>query len=63
MGKVYRSFEAYLQDNYYNEFYNALNRYIIRKGDALDFKSYMVLDPSKFKLSDFKICSVSFRNM
>ena len=63
MGKVYRSFEAYLQDNYYNEFYNALNRYIIRKGDALDFKSYTVLDPSKFKLSDFKICSVSFRNM
>lgn len=60
MQNTYKSFEAYLEDNYYNEMYEAIKNFIMHKGRAFDLNSYNVLDLSYVDLEDIHVKSISF---
>ena len=55
----YATFEAYLQDNYYNEIFKAVNNYLWTKGRN-GLGSYVVLDPKYLKLDDIHVKKVRF---
>lgn len=57
--KKYASFAEYLQDNYYNEIFKAVKRYLLSKGRN-GLSSYVVLDPRYFELDDIHVKNVSF---
>jgi hypothetical protein len=57
--KTYATFEAYLQDKYYNEIFQAVKKRLLSKGrNGLD--SYVVLDPRYLELDDIHVRAVSF---
>ncbi|GED68012.1 hypothetical protein BRE01_17140 [Brevibacillus reuszeri] len=59
MHKNYRSFEAYLEDIYYDEMHQAIKNSILQKGRrSLD--SYDVLDPSYIEVENIRVRSITF---
>lgn len=54
------SFEKYLEQNYYNEIFKAIQNYMWSHKNSLGLYSYVVLDMSYIKLDDIHIKSVSF---
>ncbi len=60
MSRSYRCFADYMQDQYYNEMFKAIQNYILKHGRSLDYKTFTVLDPTYFNLEDVKARSVSF---
>lgn len=54
------SFEKYLEQNYYNEIFKAIQNYMWSHKNSLGLYSYVVLDMSYIKLDDIHVKSVSF---
>ena len=54
----YHSFENFLWDNYYNEIFTAVNKFIKRNYGSLGF--YGRIEPDNLKLDDYRIRSVIF---
>lgn len=60
MGKRYRNFAEYLQDNYYNQIFDKIKSYAIQNRKNMRFASYMVLDASYIELEDINVRGVTF---
>ncbi|MES5930086.1 hypothetical protein QCI77_29725 [Bacillus cereus group sp. MG9] len=60
MQKTFKSFEAYLEDIYYDEIYQAIKKFVLHKGRSLDLNSYNVLDPSYIELANIRVKGISF---
>lgn len=60
MQKSYKSFEAYLENEYYDLIYNAIKHHILGNGGASRFNSYTVLDPSYIEIDAIHVKGVSF---
>lgn len=60
MGKRYRNFVEYLQDNYYNQIFDRIKRYTIQHGRSISLSSYVVLDASYIELDDIHVRGVTF---
>lgn len=58
--KYYKSFEAYLEDIYYDEMHRAIKNSILQKGRSLYFNSYNVLDPSYIEVKNIRVRSIKF---
>lgn len=59
--KQYNSFEAYVKDVFYNDFYEKLNKHIIQNKDKMQLSSILISYVSHVELEDFTIVRVSFR--
>lgn len=60
MSKSYRSFAAYIEDVYYDNFHGRLKNYIYQNKDRMNLSSFSVPDPSYAGLDDFHVMGVSF---
>ena len=60
MSKSYRSFAAYIEDVYYDNFHSRLKNYIYQNKDRMNLSSFSVPDPSYAGLDDFHVMGVSF---
>ena len=60
MSKICRSFAAYIEDVYYDNFHSRLKNYIYQNKDRMNLSSFSVPDPSYTGLDDFHVMGVNF---
>ena len=60
MHNNYNSFEAYLENIYYDEMHQAIKKAILQKGRSFDLNSYYVLDPSYIDIENIRVRSITF---
>lgn len=63
MSKKYDTFVSYLEDVYYEQFFNKINSYIFSNKKQLGLSSTTVSHPSNAKLDSFKIMGAKFHEI
>ena len=56
------TFEKFMEEEYYNEIFDALKSYILKNRKRLEVATERIPNPQYIELDDFKVLSILFSN-
>jgi len=59
--KIYRTFEEYMYDNYYDDIYNKVKGFLCQKKGTSFLAMHLIPDVSRFELDDYHVMGVTFK--